>query len=109
MSEIGNVFPAITGSTRQQSSEGAGADSPIVQAIPEPPVLAGPRLAPKRPWYFSTTVIALAYFIFSPVGSLLILTDRRRSKKAKIRAVAVLLFSLTLLTYRLFFMPPVQF
>ncbi|MGH2458290.1 MAG: hypothetical protein ACRDIY_05420 [Chloroflexota bacterium] len=63
----------------------------------------------RRPWYFSTTVVALAYFLFSPLGSLLILTDRRRGKKAKIRAVAVLLFSLSLLTYRVFFMPPMHF
>ena len=67
------------------------------------------QVSTKRPWYFSTTVIAIAYFLFSPLGSLLILTDRRRGKKAKTRAVAVLLFSLSLLTYRVFFMPPVHF
>lgn len=64
---------------------------------------------PARPWYFSTRLVVLAYFLFSPVGSVLILTDSRRSRKAKIRAIAVLLFSLTLLIYRLWFMPPIHF
>lgn len=75
--------------------------------VPEPPLVA--EASPRRPWYFSTTAIAIAYFVFSPLGSILILTDHRRSKKAKLRAVAVLLFSLSLLTYRLFFMPPTHF
>jgi len=61
-----------------------------------------------RPWFFSTKFVVVAYFVFSPLGSFLILTDRRRSRKAKIRAAAVLLFSLTLLIYRIWFMPPMH-
>lgn len=94
MSEFGKAA-----SNRPGGRPGASEDGRTVESDPVPM---------KRPWYFSTTVVALAYFLFSPLGSLLILTDRRRGKKAKIRAVAVLLFSLSLLTYRVFFMPPIH-
>lgn len=108
MSEFGEAVPDRRESGRDRSKviSQAAIDAPVaeVAATIEPD-----QDSTKRPWYFSTTMVALAYFLFSPLGSLLILTDRRRGKKAKIRAVAVLLFSLSLLTYRVFFMPPVHF
>lgn len=106
MSELGDALPL----TRNSSGERVANKTSVGIAAPEhSPAAETGEARRKRPWYFSTTVIAIAYFVFSPLGSLLILTDRRRSKKAKIRAVGVLLFSLTLLTYRLAFMPPTHF